>query len=885
MRSALPGLWAALVLAAVPATTDAGPNDETVALENASCRVEVSRAHGTIVRIHDRRGGLELIQEPRLADNFRFTLPLRGPTAWQSTEANFILGKDQSLSSQREVPGGLILRWNGPLRSVFGTPYDVSAEMAIRLAGEEVRFEFKIENRTGHEIGEVFAPIVGGTLGLGDRPEDRKQTLLVLPSGTGVQSSAIFQTFVNHSWLGVIGPEQFYAYPDTLVMPWMELTQPRLKRGVYFGAHDSVARYKVLHLEMLPGTAGNRAGGNWPRKDEVGNLPAGVKLALVHMPYQPAGATFEASPVVLRFHDGDWSTAARIHGDWLASQFDLTASRRNADPAAAFHECRAVPFRDLPRWAEEGARRGVNELLVAGWAVADAAGEPRFEPDPNLGTRDDLARTVVRCHELGVRVVLDVRLQPVAMDHPWYMSELQRYACRDRWGIVWTRQGWGDGSTLTRQFGTTEHRALLNPGAPGFRQILVRQFRALAELGIDGLHLHEFVAKPMDFNPATGKTPDRASWEGEMECLAAIQQACRSTGRAFSLCTDPAWDRVLSVSLTTSAELGEPSPLRAAFPALRSTFSVTEPDDFAVVNEAVRLGGLLRIAPANLRPMGGSEMAGLAGYIQAVLAARDALRDTLVEGEPRRTEGLTVAGGARLGLFRSARTGLRTAVLVNPGGRAIDVTLSGFPSPAGRPAVLWRPSDGARAVTSTATLTLDPDGLAFVTEEPAQDRLAAIARWTPAGGDRGRQVVFDLRSVADLEGWTYDGTFQFGAMSPLFRTPTLNSLASGEGGVGTATSPPFTIGPEYAEVEILMQGGTSSRESGQENLALRFVDVRTGALLAQALPPSTHVLVVQRLATLGLTGKPLRIELVDRNRASSFAWIGLRRVTLLGKTR
>jgi hypothetical protein len=188
-------------------------------------------------------------------------------------------------------------------------------------------------------------------------------------------------------------------------------------------------------------------------------------------------------------------------------------------------------------------------------------------------------------------------------------------------------------------------------------------------------------------------------------------------------------------------------------------------------------------------------------------------------------------------------------------------------------------------VTSTATLTLDPDGLAFVTEEPAQDCLAAIARWTPAGGDRGRQVVFDLRSVADLEGWTYDGTFQFGAMSPLFRTPTLNSLASGEGGVGTATSPPFTIGSEYAEVEILMQGGTSSRESGQENLALRFVDVRTGALLAQALPPSTHVLVVQRLATLGLTGKPLRIELVDRNRASSFAWIGLRRVTLLGKTR
>ena len=43
------------------------------------------------------------------------------------------------------------------------------------------------------------------------------------------------------------------------------------------------------------------------------------------------------------------------------------------------------------------------------------------------------------------------------------------------------------------------------------------------------------------------------------------------------------------------------------------------------------------------------------------------------------------------------------------------------------------------------------------------------------------------------------------------------------------------------------------------------------------------MLVEQRLPTTGLTGKPLRIELVDRNRASSFAWIGLRKVVLIGK--
>ena len=142
-------LWVAVVIAAIPATGFAGERDGNAVLENPAYRVEVSRPHGTIVRILDRRGGLELIQEPRLADNFRFTLPLRGPTAWQSTEANYILGKDQNLSSLREENGLLELRWDGPLTSVEDKPYHVAAVMSIRLVGEEIRF--RIPDREPHD--------------------------------------------------------------------------------------------------------------------------------------------------------------------------------------------------------------------------------------------------------------------------------------------------------------------------------------------------------------------------------------------------------------------------------------------------------------------------------------------------------------------------------------------------------------------------------------------------------------------------------------------------------------------------------------------------------------------------------------------------------------
>ena len=376
-----------------------------------------------------------------------------------------------------------------------------------------------------------------------------------------------------------------------------------------------------------------------------------------------------------------------------------------------------MPFHELPRWAEAGARSGVKELLVLGWSQADVV--PRFEPDTRLGTRDELAAAVRRCHELGVSVTLDLRIPPVPIDHEWYRKELERYACRDRWGIITTRLGWGRAGTLTEQFGTAEQRAILNPVVPGFRQILEGQIRALAALGIDGVRLHDVFARPMDFNPATGKTPDRASWEGALECIAALQTAGRTGGREFSVDVDPVWDRVLPLSMASSPEAGNPSALQTAVPWLRPTFQVAEPDDFTVVNEAGLAGGRLHIAPSSVEPMGGPSMAGLASYLATVLAAREALHATLVEGSLCGTKGLTIAAGIRSTVFRNAATGLRTAVMINPGSRSIAANLTGFDAPAGRPAVLWQPSEGVKKLDLSVTTILAPDELAIVSEEPA----------------------------------------------------------------------------------------------------------------------------------------------------------------------
>jgi hypothetical protein len=144
-------------------------------------------------------------------------------------------------------------------------------------------------------------------------------------------------------------------------------------------------------------------------------------------------------------------------------------------------------------------------------------------------------------------------------------------------------------------------------------------------------------------------------------------------------------------------------------------------------------------------------------------------------------------------------------------------------------------------------------------------------------------VVFDLRSSSDLADWTLEGgAFSVSSLPGVIRTPTLNSIGkAGEAATGTALSPPFAIEPGHEALEVLYHGGTSEKQNGQENLALRLLDAETGSTLSETVPPSTHMLTQLRIPLAGIKAGHVRLFLIDRNTGSSFAWIGVRRVALV----
>ncbi len=311
----------------------------SVRLEDKNYCVEVSRANGSVTRIRDKKTGLDLLLEPRLAGSYRFALPIPGKEPWQTIEANWIFGKDQKLTTYQLDGNRLTLRWDGPLKNYLHEPFDVSVTMTIELRDQGVWFGLKVNNPSRYAVGETYFPVLGGIQGLGNTRGQLQRTEMVrptgppavgrkrhgnakagaeaAPAGLGLTTSTTFKVFNNMAPFGDQGPEQFYAYPGSQPEPWLGFYAPGASRSVLIGADDPADRGLYVRLELIPASSGTtRDDGNWPRPSELRGAPVGVELSFVDVKGGTAGKPYEAAPIFLHFLDGGGAEIIRDYAAW-----------------------------------------------------------------------------------------------------------------------------------------------------------------------------------------------------------------------------------------------------------------------------------------------------------------------------------------------------------------------------------------------------------------------------------------------------------------------------------------------------------------------------------------------------------------------------------------
>lgn len=695
-------------------------------LRNDLYLLEFDRANGSLVRLRDEAAGCEVITEPRLAESFRLLLPL------PDMHANYVLGKEQALTDAEMSAGTAVLRWAGPLKNARGT-WDIEVVLRVELSGEAVSFQMEVMNRTAFRLTEVWQAMIGGMTGLGPDDVARRKTQAMIPIGHGHWNRDVFVNFGTRECLGVTNSEQLFAYPNNMSMPWLSLPNPSTGRTLYFTALEETPRTKFIRLALMPGVAHDRKGGDWLRADEVDGQPIGVTMNWVNVPHTPPGETFVGPRIVLQSHEGGWKQSAGLYRRWFDSQFPVVDSRKHwiRQETAYLDTMFLLPednvnltFAQMPQWAAAAKEKGLRALLVSGWQCGGHdRGYPMYEPDPRLGTYDDLRRGIEECHKLGMKVFFFVNFDPCDEGTEWFQSEGKKYVTLDWRGFDFGPYGWGMGTLSARASMTRTGLVNCNPLHKGFRELLVGYFRKLAEVGADGLHVDKLVVYNADFNPALGVSPDEAFGWGELACLEATLKACREVNPEFCVSFEGWWDRLLSYGDVAWWGWPDESALKAAFPQVTSCIGVTQPGDYNMVNYAALRGQSLLIGPGHYtRGADFVPMRRVIEYAGEVTRIRNLLLDDVSRAAVAGKEELKVSGpfasdaNAAWSVFRNTGTGRRAAVLINTGPSAVEATEVEFAQSASRQATLYQPFQQARKITMPTALTIEGERLAIVVE-------------------------------------------------------------------------------------------------------------------------------------------------------------------------
>ncbi len=669
-------------------------------LKSTSCRVEVDREHGRLLRLLDRKGQIDLKAPASLAENFRLLLPL------PEDARHCVYGKDQNLSRVETSVDALVLHWDGPMKDGRGVAHDLAATMWIELRGEAVQFRFAVTNRTQLQLREVWYPAIGGLLDFGLPDATNHCTLNPPPRSKRIpkRSKNFTEPFGQH----LIG------YPGQN-MGFVQIHDPNRNRGLYLGAHDPVDRFKgFFFVEQGKGEQ------------------ADVTAWLIHYPFTPPGGTFVGAPFVAQFHYGDWVRAGReIYRPWFIQTFGLMKPEDDWIRQNSFFQMIMImlpegnvnyTIKQIPQLARDGLKYGLTSLQIAGWQRGGHDnGYPYYEPDPRLGTWDDLKRAMSECHKLGVKVYFFANLHVNNLDTEWYKRELKDYDFEMMSGHATWVDGWGMGTLASRMKLTTPLMAFADVSFPGLADGQLKYFKKLAEVGADGLHLDKCYQTPLNFNPRSPLSPDRSPWEGTTRLAESISRECRAIHPDFRVSWETIYDRLLSYGAATWWA-GNMTAARKVFPELVETVGLSQPYDYTTVNDAVRNGYAVMVDPFQFnRSMDCEPWRGLAGYIRDVKTIRDELSDYVFTGEQLDPSEVSFGDqpkpeGIEHAVYRNLKNSKEACIITNRGASPASVNFAGFGAVNAGVVRAYHPGQSPVMLTTPAPITVDSERIVFIVE-------------------------------------------------------------------------------------------------------------------------------------------------------------------------
>ena len=465
----------------------------TFVLENETLRLAFARENGALVGLSAPASGWAILDRPHLGLSFRLLMPLS-----EERRNNPVFGEKQKTTSIEVAPDrrGATLVWDG-ITSERGGAHAVKITLRVNLTARQAIFALTVENRSPYTVEAVYCPYLGDV----QRPPGAAWFRTFIYNYATAQEWDLWPTFQNlRGYFGVDYPTQYAPWSPGIGAPMSPFFLLRsADQGLYVGVADADNALVAWHCELRPGY-GSSIDARAPEGAQIGGKDVATRFAAVHMPYILPGETRALTPVALEAFQGGWQRGVDIYKAWRSGWMSTPAVPAWAREPHAWQQLHInspedelrLRFVDLPGVGEECARHGVKAIQLVGWNDGGQdQGNPSHDPDPRLGTFEELKAAIAKIQAMGVKVVLFSKFTWADRATERFRTELIHQAIKDPYGDYYHYPGY-QYQTPTQLLDINTRRLIpMCFLSEAYLRVCEAEFQKALDLGADGILFDE----------------------------------------------------------------------------------------------------------------------------------------------------------------------------------------------------------------------------------------------------------------------------------------------------------------------------------------------------------------------------------------------------------
>jgi hypothetical protein len=620
----------------------------TLVLANDTLRLEFARDTGALVHITSADGAWSPLDRSQLGLSFRLLVPL------PQRRNNNVLGEKQPVSSVEVAADGRSARFTWQqVVSEFGGRLDIAVTLNVTMTARQAIFTISIDNRSDYVVENVYCPYLGDV----QHPPQAEWFRTFVYNYASAQEWRVWPTFQNmRGYYGVDYPTQVSSWSAGSGAPMAPYILLRSEhQGLYVGVNAPSSELVTWHLELRPGY-GESINAQQPTTRQIAGKDVSVRFAAVHVPYIQPGEQRTLTPIAIEIYRGGWQAGVDIYKAWRDSWMKPPAIPNWAREPHSWQQIHInspedelrVPFTKLIHIGEECARHGVKAIQLVGWNDGGQdQGNPSHDPDPRLGTFDELKQAIADIQALGVKLILFAKFTWADRATERFRSELVRQAIKDPYGDYYHYQGY-QYQTATQLLDINTKRLIpMCFLSEEYLRVCDEEFQKTVALGADGILFDECLHHSpalLCFDPDHGHRHGAPVYANDCKLIENFAKLALPTNADFLFAGEACYDwemEAYHLSYHRSENIEHIPLSRYMLPHAPFMTAVTGFDDRNMINQCLLYRYIISYEPYNFKGRL-DDYPDTMAYGKQMDALRSDLRNFFWDGEFRHEVGAQV---------------------------------------------------------------------------------------------------------------------------------------------------------------------------------------------------------------------------------------------------